>query len=242
MSNTLFVLPSWIWAAPACQDHPVGTRCWEPGQQRKKGWRRKRGLWIFRYFAIEMWAKISGHFMHLIRESQHCNRGCLQWDIKSGLSKLGWTYPDDQHFQTVKWAPHLPELWGLETTSREACILLSWELIFCLNLRLLFPVTKKEIEAYSTRLLGFLKWTKKAFCELPSLTASFVCEFSTPSLDQNTWFPGCQGAKAEGAEATQWDLASQHWDGRKMWAGTLLARFEIPAVIILTSYGLSRTK
>lgn len=34
--SSLVVLPSYIWGPRDCQDHPVGTSCWELGEQRRR--------------------------------------------------------------------------------------------------------------------------------------------------------------------------------------------------------------
>lgn len=143
----------------------------------------------------------------------------------------------------MSWSSQLHISQSLEMTARKACILLTWELIICLNLRLLFPVTKKEIEAHSTRLfwvfLGlifFFSMNRKAFWEFPSLTASFVREFFTPSLGQNTWFPIWDTVPAEQRQQGQRPYSDTRHQSSGAAAGCGLVPYWLDLKYLLLSF------
>lgn len=125
--------------------------------------------------------------------------------------------------------------------ARKACILLSWELIFCLNLEVLLPETEKKMEAYATSLFFFIfQVKKKAFWEFCTLTASFLCEFFPPSVDWNTRFSGCwDTVPRERRQKGQWPQSETSHHGARMAEGCtlvhLMARLKICAMILLTS-------
>lgn len=113
-------------------------------------------------------------------------------------------------------------------TVRKACIMLSWELIFCLNLRLPFRVTKKEIEAYSTRVWGVFLSGQKGILNFPLWLLLLYVNSSLPLWTQTDDFqaggmqcPGSKGRRGRGhtdiralgwQKGVGWHTAGQIWN------------------------------
>lgn len=106
-------------------------------------------------------------------------------------------------------------------TARKACSLLSWKHIICLNLRLLFPVTKKEIEAYSDRL--FFKQTKRHFESFPLWLLLLCVNSSLPLWTKTSDFqavgtkcPGSRGRRGR-CHTVRPDIRALGWQKDVGW-------------------------